>query len=231
MEFDREKYGRGAGALLQDNIIIFVEGKSNKLFYQNFDELKSFSIMLPEQGGSSCSNIKSEIDKNANWYCILDKDYSGEENSHARVFLLNYYSLENIVLLNHPKFMKLQENLIEFMDKQNFDNLKLKLFYIQFNRNEKQNEEFSIMELQNIHTQHYGYINNNVKNYMHYMQYISVKKMIETFDSYLAHKTTNHKRKRYFEELHSKLKDKSLQYLFNENQYKKLKNTLLNRRT
>lgn len=229
MKFDREKYGRGAGALLQGNIVIFVEGKSNKLFYQNFDDLKRFSIMLPEQGGSSCLNIKSKVKENLNWYCILDKDYSDGEDDQLRVFFLNYYALENIVLLNHPKFMVLQEKLIEFMDNQDFNECKLKLLNIQYNRNKRENKEYSIIELGHIHIQYHNYINNIVENHMHYMQYISVKKIIETFDSYLAQKTENHRKRRYFEELYSKLKEQSFKYLFNDYQYEKIQKNLLNR--
>lgn len=226
MEFDREKYGKGARALLQDNIVIFVEGKSNQLFYQNFDELKSFSIMLPEQGGSSCLNIKSEVEKNPNWYCILDKDYLEEQSSFSRVFTLNYYSLENLVLLNHYKFQEIKEELLELINK-DVHNCKFNIYSIDININDK---SYCIVLFKTIDAQYHNHIKNTVKNCENYIQYNSVKKLVEVFDSYLPLKIQKHKKKLYFEELYKELKDKSLQCLFNNKQYEKLQNNLLSRK-
>lgn len=66
MEYDANKYEKGAQTLLEKNTVIFVEGKSNKLFYAQFNEISHIPVLTPlerNEGTSSCNHIKKLVKK------------------------------------------------------------------------------------------------------------------------------------------------------------------------
>ncbi|GAA3412607.1 hypothetical protein ACFFNY_32905 [Paenibacillus hodogayensis] len=92
MNYNKEKYNRGKLKLVTQPII-YVEGKSNKIFYQQLEE---FSDKFIDNGGN-CSNIRAKVESQPNSYGIIDHDY--EEISHEKLFPINFYSIENISLI------------------------------------------------------------------------------------------------------------------------------------
>lgn len=216
---DKKKYMKGSYVLLNSGI--FVEGKSNKLFYSKFREIK-LPIVTPldmQCGANNCSNIVKIIRDNPNskFYGVIDGDFVRDHVLIERIFILNYYSLENLVLLNHNKFSKIKEELENFIIKKGIEYCRLKLFDITFDR---EKYEYTIQELNNIQEQHYDIISKRVNTPSDYLKYISVKKLVESFDTYLSiRRDIKHKKRKYFEELYDELSDRSFKALFSEIQH------------
>lgn len=216
---DVEKYHEGAMALNEGNTIILVEGVSNKLFYSKFEEIKHIAIFRPldlDKGSSNCINIKDLIKNNEGWYAILDKDF--QCCTQDRVFHLDYYSLENVVLCHHKKFNKLYKEIFSLI-KNNMDTYKNKRLTIKSSGEKK----YDIIILSETHPQFCGYIEKTIVDSISYLKYMDVKKIVEVFDALLAKTIARHKKKKYFEELYDEINDKSLLNLFHNSVHHKLR--------
>lgn len=225
--YDKSKYEKGTHSLIEDIEAIFVEGKSNKLFYSCFEEIKHIPILTPldkNQGSCSCGNIKKLIKKNLKWHAILDGDFNTSKTSLDRVYHLNYYSIENIVLIHHPKFKEIKNELQKLINKKGIKNCFNKRYTI--SKEKGRSDKFEIIESKKIHPHHQQYLKNNITSSLLYIQHMPVKNIIEAFDSFLTSKIDGHKKREYLRELHDKLNNKSLLNLFpekNHQHYDKLK--------
>lgn len=217
---DIEKYHKGAMALNEGNVIILVEGASNKLFYSKFNEIKHIAIFRPldlDKGSNSCINIKSLIKENDGWCAILDKDF--QDYTQDRIFNLDYYSLENVVLCHHKKFNELYRDISSLIEK-NVGDYRNKRLTIKVLDEGKRSE---IIILSETHLQFSDYVEKTIVDSVSYLKYMDVKKIVEVFDSLLTTKISGHKKRKYFEELYDELNDKSLLNLFHNSVHHKLR--------
>lgn len=214
MEYDANKYEKGAQTLLEKNTVIFVEGKSNKLFYAQFNEISHIPVLTPlerNEGTSSCNHIKKLVKKNAFWHAILDGDFNLSNILDERVYYIDYYSLENIVLENHSFFEELKYAFERFIDENGLSICQNEIYSIKIDR---ENSTYEITKHKNIDSQYKNYINSKIKNSSHYIKYMPVKKLICSFDSFLPTKHKGYKKNCYFQNLYNELSNKSLLNLF-----------------
>ena len=228
--FDVGIYSQNAFEMLEGSTIIIVEGMANKLFYRKFEEISHISILTPlelidkgltssENGSSSCSVIKKLIIENESFYGIIDRDFTNKDLSKRNLFVLDYYSLENIVLLEHKKFEKIKSELIFFLDGKKLNEYKIKLYTLGDIRYGKDSVSYNIKELKEVHNDVHSYIKNTITDVNCYLKYISVKKLIEKFDGCLPCLIKHHQKYKYFEELYDELKDKNILNLFPQTQH------------
>lgn len=57
MNYEKDKFEKGARGLLKGDKIFLVEGELNKAFYQNFPEIRKYTL----KNGGSCSKIINEV--------------------------------------------------------------------------------------------------------------------------------------------------------------------------
>ena len=226
--FNRKKYTQGTYSILEGETIILVEGKSNKLFYRKFKEINSIPILVPSDVSSgkpsSCSTIKKLIESNESFYGIIDRDLNNSNLAQNNLFVLNYYSLENIVLLKHKKFERIKSELMSFLNDKDLNEYKFRSYTL---CNQIMNIEcpsYNIGELKVFERQFHAYREDTIIDIKCYLQYMSVKDLVEKFDSYLPILNKGHKKNNYFEELYDELEDKSFLNLFSHNQHEDIKN-------
>ena len=118
-ESDKIKYLQGFEELTENEKWIYVEGKSNGVFYKRYSEFGR----LPIKSGGSCSNIIALVKNNKNRFGIIDNDYRLNFNID-RVYTVNFYSIENISLLFCPILEGLRQEIQKFAFKYDFESLR-----------------------------------------------------------------------------------------------------------
>lgn len=232
--FDVEAYSKNMFEMLERSTIIIVEGLANKLFYRKFEEINHVSILTPlelvnkdlassKYSSSSCSIIKKLIMENESFYGIIDRDFTNKDLSKKNLFVLDYYSLENVVLLEHKKFERIKSELISFLDSKELNEYKIKLYTIGDICYLNNSVSYNIKELRDVHNDFHNYIKNTITDVNCYLKYIDVKELIERFDGCLTCLIKHHHKDKYFEELYDELKDKNILSLFSSNQHNEIK--------
>lgn len=235
-DFDKEKYSQAAYSMLKGDLIIMVEGGANKLFYKEFEEINHIPILVPFDvvngeysefsssdskkivASNSCSTIKRLIEKNESFYGIIDGDFMNYKLCNSHLFVLNYYSLENIVLLKHSKFDGIRNDLIRLLNGIELSKYRMSSYTLNINPNEG-NASYNIQVKANLNEQYCKDIAEKVIDVEDYLQYMPVKDLIRRYDQYLRHLSKEHKKHQYFGELYEELKDKNLLNLFSSSQH------------
>ena len=222
--YNKEKYGHGVLSLNKNTKLIFVEG-NNKLFYSQFEEIKHIPIFRPldvkdiivehdehNSFSSDCNNIKKIVSLNSNWHAILDKDFNFDCFSTNRIYYINYYSLENIVLIYHRDFLDLKNIFSSFIDELSLDCYKNNKYKLTHPCYEKSLDELQFSATL-IHEQHKQYLDLTIIDCKTYLQFMPVKNIIEKFDGWLKKNKENFKGRNYFNTLYEELQAKNLMQL------------------
>uniref|UniRef100_UPI00193110CF hypothetical protein n=1 Tax=Metasolibacillus meyeri TaxID=1071052 RepID=UPI00193110CF len=127
MKYDKEKYNQGMKKLVTQPII-YVEGSSNKIFYQQIEELNDKFI----DNGGNCNNIRRKVKSDSNYYGIVDRDY--HDISEERIFVICFYSLENAALIYIDKMEYLRSVIKKCIYKNTLNNAKFHKLKLSINR-------------------------------------------------------------------------------------------------
>lgn len=211
MIYDREKYDRGKMKLVTQPII-YVEGLSNKVFYQQLKELKNYLI----DNGGNCTQIKKKIESQSNCYGIVDHDYLA--HNHENLFPINFYSVENISLIYMKELEDLRASIHNYVKTNRLETLRFHKPHLEMYSDEKSNRviDFNIiLTNEKNHEQFNEYITNNILCGMTFMKYKDLKKIVERYVKF-------HKRKyggdkiNHIIDLAEHLPSKSIEEIFDE---------------
>ncbi|AIQ31622.1 hypothetical protein P40081_28390 [Paenibacillus sp. FSL P4-0081] len=220
MNYDKEKYNRGKLKLVTQPII-YVEGKTNKIFYQQLDELSNKFI----DNGGDCTTIKAKVESEPNSYGIIDHDY--KEIRHEKLFPINFYSVENISLIYISKFNHLNEMLVDYIEKHGIEKARIHLpeFIINYEENSRRVRDYNvILTVEKHHDQYIKYIENYILCDASFMRYKNIKKIVESYVSFIKNKYSD--RINYITELADYLPTKSIDNIFDTETLQKLKNVI-----
>ncbi|MDI0274408.1 hypothetical protein QGQ84_12485 [Bacillus safensis] len=184
MIYDKEKYNKGKKKLITQPII-YVEGYTNKIFYQQLNELKENFI---ENGGNS-SEIRKKVDSEINCYGIVDHDYT--HITHEKIFPINFYSVENISLIYIKELDDLRNALIKYIDDNTLELARLHLpnLNIQYDKNSKRVTTYElVLTERKHHNQYEEYIAEKVISNSAFMKYTNIKKVVEKYIKFYKRK-------------------------------------------
>ncbi|WP_433745938.1 hypothetical protein [Falsibacillus pallidus] len=181
MNYNREKYNRGKLHLVTQPII-YVEGKSNKFFYQQLNELKDKFV----DNGGSCIQIKLKVESQTNSYGIVDHDY--QKITHEKLFPINFYSIENISLIFIRELNNLKESIINYISENTLEVVRLYKSHLNicFDTVTKRVTNYNIVLTdQKHHDQYIEYITRNIISESTFMRYKDIKKIVERYVKFL----------------------------------------------
>jgi len=218
MEYNKEVYNR-VKKLMVSQPIIYVEGKGNKVFYQQLDELSNLYI----ENGDSCVAIKEKVALELNSYGIVDKDFN--HTLPPKIFPINFYSIENISLMYISEFSDLQNQLIKYINITQLENARLQkqILKIHNHPHTKRTTGYSILSSGSHHNQFEPYILENIVCYNSFLQYQNLKNVVSTYIKY--YKSAQQIKIKYLINLANYLPTKSLIHIFDEDTLKKFNKT------
>ncbi|OMD43530.1 hypothetical protein [Paenibacillus odorifer] len=220
MNYDKEKYNRGKSQLVTQPIF-YVEGKTNKIFYQQLDELSNKFI----DNGGNCTTIKAKVESELNSYGIIDHDYV--EISHGKLFPINFYSVENISLIYISNFKHLNEMLVDYIGIYGIEKARIhkpKLI-INYEENRRRVRDYNVVLTQEKHHDQYiEYIENHILCDVTFMRYKNIKKIVESYVSFIKNKYSD--RINYIADLADYLPTKSIENIFDAETLQKLKKVI-----
>lgn len=216
--------------MCKDQVIIYFEGERNKKFYSNFSEVRHCILRgCVSNGCCSCIDIKNEIknNRNLNSIAIIDGDFC-DDKEHKNIFKIDFYSIENIVLIEHSYFQKLKKDLKKYYEREKDKGVNL--IKIIGDINEKR-DKYNFKRLNDIHEQFHDYIKNKIVDFETYIKYMDLKEVVHKFSTFISYSkklSRNEKSecRRYIETLFSYIKDKKLSKLFSKKEYKSLRKFL-----
>ncbi|EUB33007.1 MULTISPECIES: hypothetical protein [Fusobacterium] len=216
--------------MYKDEVIIYFEGENNKKFYSNFSEIQHCILRgCTANGQHSCIDIKNEIvnNENLNLIAIIDGDFC-DDKEHENIFKIDFYSIENIVLMEHGYFQELKTKLEKYYESEKDKGINL--IKIRGNINDKR-DVYSLDKSNNIHKQFHCYIKNKIVNFQTYIKYMDLKEVVydySIFRSYSNNLSRDEKNecKKYIETLFKHIKDKKLSKLFSKKEYESLSKIL-----
>ena len=105
MSFSRTPSGLAAEHLFVQKVIVYIEGYSDKAFYE--EVLQDYNCQItPRNGRKNCENLAAVLaQNNLPYVVVLDGDYEILERArskHRRVILLQRYSFENYLFEENP---------------------------------------------------------------------------------------------------------------------------------
>lgn len=201
---------------------ILVEG-NNKIFYQNISELFNCHV----DGGGSCIDIKKSVEKKLilgekNYIGIIDKDYN--ELSPQNIFMLDFYSIENIALCYMPQFNDLKIHINNFFHSVSLSMMSTQLLLgdFSFDKHTKIHSPFNLTLGSNIHSNYHSYLNRTILDYDSFIKYQNLKRVIQKYTKYYNQTNDDKSLRKYFNILHSYLPNNSLEYILINNHYKSI---------
>ena len=218
-----EKYTRGSDKMLRNEIRIFVEGGLNKAFYSQFSEINKNMI----ENNGSCSKIIKKVSESENYFGIIDNDFRLKgEFVEDRVFRIDYYSIENIVILNHSKYVKLREKLDNILNSVSITDYAKNKLDVNILRIKNRPTDFKFESIAQHHPQYHSYITSQILDASSYYKYMDLKKCVTTFMKYIHEKEGSFKNKHILE-LYDNLQDKTIKSIFDDREFIRISNSLL----
>lgn len=166
--------------------IIFTEGKQDRYFYSNFDELvRDFQVHPTdtEHLGSKNKVIEKTLES-PYFFSIVDSDYEGVHNC-SRVWCINYYCIENIILVHSTfDFNHLKSEIISFF-KNHTENAKYCNLSFSHVCDLSTKKDIFIADSESIHDkihpQYYSYVENYITCENTYLRFGNFKNSIINF--------------------------------------------------
>lgn len=237
--YEKNRYDKSAVSLYPTVLTIFVEGEANKKFYSSFKKFENQNCNVRvgneiNNKGNSCNNIINIINDISSKNCIgiIDGDFNDSE-IHNKIFKIDFYSIENIVVIYHKLFHELFTILKEEFLPPFFSNHKIIRKSIQAkttNRNQNFDLEF---EKDDIDNQYHEYIDKKINNEDDYIRYMNLKKVVDKFSIYKINcRNTNKEDKKiyrkYIETLFNYMNDSHISEIFSNSEYKRINKFLQN---
>lgn len=219
----KERYYAVANKITENQIWILTEGDSNKFFYQMFKELEK----IPMKHGGSCNAIVSAVNSNRNYYGIVDRDFIGSRDNQ-KIFEIDFYSIENIVLVFHNEFKELQRKISYIVNNSSIEEVRINKLDTYIDRDLSNLPiNFRVTLSNNYHQlQYHNYIEKNINNLSNLYKYGSLKNVIKRKIVYL-NQMNKIKKNRYLFETYCSISNPNLSMLFGPNVLSRIK-TLVN---
>ena len=179
-KLNKEKYFEIASKMVGNEKWIYVEGATNKAFYQNFSEINH----IPISSGGSCGLIIDKVRQSKNAFGIIDNDYR-VDTQYDRIFNIDYYSIENIELIFHPILAGLKDELcIKFH--QDFRIAIFKCLDLVVNRDENRRvSSFNIIYSIEEDSQYKGYLSSRLLSNAEFVRYKRLKNVVVKYIDFL----------------------------------------------
>lgn len=212
----KNRYTNAVGKIASKKII-YVEGnRIDKLLYQNLECFKGH-IIEPK---GSCINVINQVDLNLNSLGVIDKDYNIRSN-HDRVFITNYYSIENVQLCNDKRIWKLKVLLLKlglfsFFRRVKYYKLKSRTYFDK----SKGTWRYKVEKGPEKHHEQFNkYIFWRIRSYYRFIKYKELKKTVQDYNKY--HKNINGIKDKvwYIHDLYLFVEDKKV---FKSSEYRKM---------
>lgn len=218
---DKNRYNRASEHMLGQNTVFYFEGLLDKNFYKNFQEINRFTLL---QGGS-CSKVIEKVSSRKNHYGIIDNDYKERSSCQIdRIFRINYYSIENIVLCEHSLFDNLRSLFETFLsDISHIDGMYLNIIPILERDENKRVTGFNVDFGEAIHDQYHEYVKVNITNIETFFRYFNVKRIVVKYGEFL-NQTGIRISKNPLLDLHDKYKEKSVKAIFDTEEFIRFSN-------
>lgn len=193
-------------------IYIYVEG-NNSIFYKHLREFEATALYSKDViGGNSSSTIRKIVAedraKGLKAFGIVDKDYNSYFDEY--VYPIDYYCIENIVLLKIGEFSSLKldiENLIN----NDLDIFKLLKFDLEIKRGDDNRVlNYSIQTSKTIHCSYHPYLHSIIRCNDTFLKYKDFKSVVEKFLRFRKEKYGKSSKAKYLEDLVDCIEDKSL---------------------
>ena len=155
---------------------IFFEGKTNKKYYQKIELFRKYTL----DNGGPCSNIKKIVSQNSKFYGVIDGDFYNENTD--RIYQIDFYSVENIVLIYHGILGFHLSSLVKTLKKYFNDEEKIRHRLI-LTRNSEQC--FALERELKIDSQFYDYIDETIIDEETFLKYMDLKKIVGSYMSIL----------------------------------------------
>ncbi|MDU5765256.1 MAG: hypothetical protein E6Z94_01640 [Streptococcus salivarius] len=151
---------------------IFFEGKTNKKYYQKIELFRKYTL---DTGGPS-SNIKKIVSQNSKFYGVIDGDFFNENLD--RIYQIDFYSIENIVLSYHGilgfHLLSLVELLKDYFKSEQKIRHRLIL-------TKDSHQCFAIEKELKIDSQFYDYIDEKIIDEETFLKYMDLKKIVGSY--------------------------------------------------
>lgn len=179
-KLNKEKYFEIASKMVENEKWIYVEGVTNKAFYQKFSEINH----IPMASGGSCGLIIDKVRQNKNAFGIIDNDYR-VDIQYDRIFNIDYYSIENIELIFHPILADLKEELcIKFHQDSRVAIHKCIDLVISRDENRRVNN-FNIVYSFEEDSQYNGYLSSRLLSNVEFVRYKKLKNVVVKYVDFL----------------------------------------------
>lgn len=190
--------------------IIYVEGRSNKVFYQQLIELNDKFV----DNGGSCIDINRKVDSENNSYGIVDHDYS--EINHEKLFPINFYSLENISLIYIQELDDLRESIEKYIIENTLKTVSIHKadFKMYHDKTKRVKGYHIILSSRKHHDQFNEYILNKIVCEKTFMRYKDIKKVVEQYIKF--YKSKYSVKVHHIIDLAEYLPSKSIKHIFDK---------------
>lgn len=181
---DYKEYNRSADDMLSaSDKKIFFEGKVNKKYYQKIVLFRKYTLV----NGGSCSDIKNIVsnDKDKKFYGVIDGDF--ENKDLARIYQIDFYSIENIVLLYHVTLAPYLKILIS--DLKNYYQ-KEKSIRHRLIQNINCTGHFVFKKDLEINSQFHEYIDFKIFDETTFLKYMDLKNIVSSYMMFLKQNST-----------------------------------------
>lgn len=170
---DMTEFSHSAEDMLpsSDKKILF-EGKVNKKYYQKINHFRKYTL----ENGDSCSNIKKRVSNNSLLYGVIDGDFIEEDLD--KIYQIDFYSIENIVLLNHHA-LDSQLNVLRNDLKQYFN--KEKTIRHRLVQDETNKNRFVLKKDLEIDSKFHPYIDSKIIDQDSFLRYMDLKKVVNSY--------------------------------------------------
>ncbi|NLQ42967.1 hypothetical protein D3845_00920 [Streptococcus mutans] len=153
-----------------DKVFLF-EGKVNKKYYQKIDYFRPYRL----ENGGSCSNIVKKVLENKLFHGVIDGDF--EHKNFERIYQIDFYSIENIILIYNSEFKK----LVKILKKYYKDNETIRKRLVQ----DTSKNKFSIRADKPIEKTFHKYIDETINDENTFLKYMDLKKLANSYSNFI----------------------------------------------
>lgn len=172
--------------LSTNSIVIYAEDPEFYRYYVSPSSMVSMEKL-------DCNKVRELVKRNVSGVIgIVDGDFD-DKDEHENLFKIDYYSIENVVLIYHKGVKQLKENTLNYLEN-NLDK-KYRIYHT------RDGENITIKKSSRIDSRFDSYVRRKIIDKFSYIRYMDLKNYVNSFSSQNYQKTLPTQVK--FEELFS----------------------------
>lgn len=172
--------------LSTNSIVIYAEDPEFYRYYVSPSSMVSMEKL-------DCNKVRELVKRNVSGVIgIVDGDFD-DKDEHENLFKLDYYSIENVVLIYHKGVKQLKENTLNYLEN-NLDK-KYRIYHT------RDGENITIKKFSRIDSRFDSYVRRKIIDKFSYIRYMDLKNYVNSYSSQNYQKTLPTQVK--FEELFS----------------------------